>query len=54
MGKGSRPRPQTITREEADLRWLLIKGVITIATFNKRYEELKRQGLIRRSGRVVG
>ena len=53
MGKGSRPRPRGITREEADLRWLLATGTITLNVYSKRYTELKRAGLIQRSGRVL-
>lgn len=53
MGKGSKPRPQTVSREELDLRWELAKKHISYATFGKRYCELKQQGLIRRSGRIL-
>ena len=53
MGKGSRPRPRSITREEEDLRWLLAKRHITYATYGRRYAKLKRQGLIRRGGKVL-
>ena len=53
MGKGSSRRPSQITSAEEDLRWQLIAGQITLATFNRRYTKLKRVGLLRRSGRVL-
>ena len=53
MGKGSRPRPKSITREEMDLRDVYSRGLISLATFNRRYAVLMRRGLIRRNGRVV-
>lgn len=52
MGKGSRPRPKMITREEEDLRNEYAHGEISLATFNRRFAKLKRQGLIKRSGWV--
>lgn len=51
--KGSWRRPRSITREEEDLRADFFFGKISLATFGRRYAELKRQGLIRRSGRVI-
>lgn len=53
MGKGSRPRPQTVSREELDLRNLYAEGRISLAVFNRRYSRLKRAGLIRRSLRIL-
>jgi len=53
MGKGSRPRPCCTTREEQELRADCMYGKITLGEFNKRYEELKKRGLIRRNGRIV-
>lgn len=53
MGKGSKPRPQSVSREELDLRWELAEGKITKFTFNNRYAKLKRDGLIRRSGKII-
>lgn len=53
MGKGSKPRPRSITREEMDLRDDYSQGKISLATFNRRFAKLKRQGLIRRSGRII-
>ena len=51
--KGSWRRPRSNTVEEESLWWLFIDGQITLATFNRRYAKLKRQGLIQRSGRVL-
>ena len=51
--KGSWKRPRSITREEEDLRNDYARGEISLAIFNKRFAELKQQGLIRRSGRVL-
>ncbi len=53
MGKGSRPRPRSITSEEEDLRWLLAEKRVSFDTYSRRYNELKRLGLIQRSGRVL-
>jgi len=54
MGKGSKPRPKSITREEEDLRYEYSVGKISLATFNRRFAKLMRAGLIRRSGRIIG
>lgn len=51
--KGSWRRPRSITREEEDLRDLLFRGKITQRTFTRRYNKLRRAGLIRRDGRIV-
>lgn len=53
MGKGSRPRPQTVSREELDLRGLYFDGRIGYSGYKKRYAKLMRAGLIQRSGRVI-
>lgn len=53
MGKGSKRRLRQVSQEEESLRWMLIDGQISLATFNQRYAELKREGLLRRSGRVL-
>lgn len=53
MGKGSSPRPRQTSTAEWDLRWELQLGEISLATFRRRYAELQRAGLIRRSGRVL-
>lgn len=50
--KGSWRRPRQISQEEDSLRWMLIDGQISLATFNRRFAKLKRAGLLRRSGRV--
>ena len=41
------------TLDEQVLRWEYGQGKITLATFKRRYEKLKRKGLIRRSGKVL-
>ena len=51
--KGSWKRPRSITREEEDLRWELAEKHISYNTYSRRYNELKRLGLLRRSGRVL-
>lgn len=53
MGKGSKPRPRSVTREEEDLRWRFAKGQISLAAFGREYAELKRRGLVQRSGRII-
>ena len=53
MGKGSRPRPRSITREEMELRDEHSRGRISLRTFKRRYAKLMRAGLIQRSGRVI-
>ncbi len=53
MGKGSGRRPKQITSAEEDLRWALFGGAMTLATFVQRYNKLKQDGLLRRSGRVL-
>lgn len=53
MGKGSRPRPRSITREEEDLRWAYATGEINHTEFVTCYAKLKQDGLLRRSGRVL-
>lgn len=53
MGKGSKPRPRSISREEMDLRDVYFRGEIPLRTFNRRFAKLMRAGLIQRSGRVI-
>ncbi len=53
MGKGSRRRVSQITRAEEELRWKLFQGYIGINEFNKRYNKLKKDNLVIRSGKVV-
>lgn len=43
----------SITQEELDLRFRYMNGKITLRTFNKRFERLKKQGLIIRDGRAI-
>lgn len=53
MGKGSKKRPRQITREELKLRWDFADGKLSFDEFECRYKKLKKQGLIKRSGRRV-
>ena len=53
MGKGDRPRPKSITREEETLRDDYMNGRIGFATYKRRYVKLMQAGLIQRSGRVI-
>lgn len=45
-GKGDKPRPSAISREEETLRWQLAFGWITFVEYEKQYKKLKRQGKI--------
>ena len=51
--KGSWKRPRSITREEEELRNDFAYGKISPKVFNEKYAELKRAGLIRRSGQII-
>ena len=53
MSKGSERRPRQITRQEEQLRWQLATKRITFAQFERKYKQLYKQGLIRRSGRRI-
>ena len=53
MGKGCRPRPRSITREEETLRDDYMNGRIGFSTFKRNYAKLLKAGLIQRSGRVL-
>jgi hypothetical protein len=53
MGKGSKRRPSSTTREEEDLRWKLAFGKITFKQYEKKYKELLKAGKIQRNGRVI-
>ena len=53
MGKGSRPRPRSVTHEEEDLRSDYAFGRISLKAFNRRFAKLKKAGLIQRNGRIV-
>ena len=46
-------KPYSITKEELDLRWKYANTNMSLETFNKRFEELKRQGKVVRDGRVI-
>jgi hypothetical protein len=48
-----RQKPWDISKEELNLRWAYGRGKITLAEFNRQFDNLKRQGKIIRSGRVV-
>jgi len=52
-GKGDQRRPSQIGREEEDLRWALASGHITFCQFEKRYNQLLKEGKIIRSGRTL-
>ena len=45
MGKGSNRRPQQVTREEENLRWLLFQKKITFKQYAERRRNLVEQGL---------
>ena len=51
--KGSWRRKRSITREEEELRIDYSLGLISLATYNRRYAKLKRARLIQRNGRVL-
>lgn len=53
MGKGSRRRPRSITREEEELRWAYAKGEINYTEFVAFYAKLEQDGLIHRSGQIL-
>ena len=44
MGKGSKKRPCCISKEELELRWAYAYGEMTLEEFNRRLEEIKKQG----------
>jgi hypothetical protein len=52
-GKGDKPRPCQTGREERDLRWAFALGMITKEQYRYKYEKLKQQHKIVRSGRVI-
>lgn len=53
MGKGSRQRAKSITSAEEELRWDLLLGRITKLTYLRRFATLKKNGLIKRDGRIL-
>ena len=48
-----RQKPYRTSAEEQNLRWEYGSTNMTIVTFNRRYEKLKKVGKILRSGKVV-
>jgi len=46
-------KPWTITQEELNLRFDYAEGRITLERFKRRYKKLKRQGKIKRNGKVI-
>jgi len=53
VGKGCKRRPCQITKEEEQLRYDYADGKLSFDEFERRYQKLKAQGLIKRSGRRV-
>ncbi|KKN69788.1 hypothetical protein LCGC14_0437340 [marine sediment metagenome] len=53
MGKGSKPRPYSTTKEERALRDKYATTKMTFSEFEKAYHKLMKQGLIKRNGRVI-
>jgi len=53
MGKGDTYRPHSTTREEQDLRERYARTDMTRAEFDVEFEKLKRQGLVKRNGKVI-
>lgn len=45
MGKGSKPRPTQISREELDLRWAFAQGKIQISDeeFKQKVKEIRKR-----------
>ena len=53
IGKGSKYRPRSTTREEQDLRYRYATTKMTFNQFEIEWDKLKKQGLIKRDGRVI-
>lgn len=53
MSKGSTRRPAQVSREEENLRWALATGKITFKHFERRYNELLKEGKIHRNRKVL-
>lgn len=53
MTINERQKPYQTTKGEQQLRWDYAEGKISVIEFNRRYERLKKQGKIRRNGKVV-
>ena len=45
MGKGDSKRPQQVTREEENLRWLLFQKKITFEQYERKQKKLIEQDL---------
>ena len=43
MSKGSRKRPRQVSKEEEQLRWLLLRHEITKDDFDKELEKIKNE-----------
>lgn len=52
-GKGDKRRPCQISPEEEELRWGLALGEISQKEFNKKYEQLLKEGKIVKVGSVI-
>jgi len=48
-----RQKPYRTAQQEQNLRWEYGQGGMTLEEFNVRFEELKKQGLVIRDGKVV-
>lgn len=44
MGKGDKPRPRLVSREEYDLRWKYYRGRMSFDVFEKKLKMIKRKG----------
>ncbi|KKL52153.1 hypothetical protein LCGC14_2288320 [marine sediment metagenome] len=53
MGKGDKRRLDQTTKEEQNLRDRYARHKITFIQYEKEYRELMKQGLIKRSGKVI-
>ena len=53
MGKGDKRRPDQTTKEERALRDRYATTKMTFDQFEKAYQKLMKQGLIKRNGRVI-
>lgn len=51
--KENSPRPCGTTPEEVKLRTDLLTRKITFATYQRRFNKLKKLGLIQRNGKVL-
>lgn len=48
-----RQKAYRTSKAEQALRWEYGQGKMSLATFNRRYEKLKKAGQILRSGRII-